>query len=154
MNWNVDYKELIPFLGKTIYRPENVLVELCANSYDADASIVEISTKGESQQILIKDDGCGMDMEDLNGLVTIAESRKRKMIENGETTPKFNRRLLGCFGIGIISFFTLGDFMRIFTLKGGAKPLFLEIEKFLMETEKFKMLRFLTLSKVKNISNI
>ena len=130
MNWNVDYKELIPFLGKTIYRPENVLVELCANSYDADASIVEISTKGKSQQILIKDDGCGMDMEDLNELVTIAKSKKRRMIENGETTPKFHRRLLGCFGIGIVSFFTLGDFMRIFTLKGGAKPVFLETKIF------------------------
>ena len=61
MTWKVDFKELMPFLGKTIYKPENVLVELCANSYDADASLVEISTKGESRQILIKDDGSGMD---------------------------------------------------------------------------------------------
>lgn len=129
MNWKVDYKELIPFLGKTIYKAENVLVELCANSYDADASIVEISTKGESQQILIKDNGCGMDMKDLDELVTIAKSKKRSMIESGETTPKFHRRLLGCFGIGIVSFFTLGDFIRIFTLKEAGKPLFLEIKK-------------------------
>ena len=129
MNWNVDYKELIPFLGKTIYRPENVLVELCANSYDADASIVEISTKGESQQILIKDDGSGMDRDDLDELVTIAKSKKRQMIENDVSTPKFNRRLLGSFGIGIISFFALGGFIRIFTLKQRQKPLFLEIEK-------------------------
>ena len=50
MDWKVDFKELISFLGKTIYRPENVLVELCANSYAADASLVEITTKGESQQ--------------------------------------------------------------------------------------------------------
>ena len=48
MDWNVDYNELIAFLGKTIYKPENVLLEICANSYDADASIVEVSTKGES----------------------------------------------------------------------------------------------------------
>jgi hypothetical protein len=129
MEWKVDFKELIPFLGKTIYRPENVLLELCANSYDADASIVEISTKGESQQILIKDDGTGMDRDDLDELITIAKSKKRQMIENDETTPKFNRRLLGSFGIGIISFFALGDFIRIFTLKEGEKPLFLEIEK-------------------------
>jgi len=129
MNWNVDYKELIPFLGKTIYRPENVLVELCSNSYDADASIVEISTKGESHQVLIKDDGSGMNRDDLAELVTIARSKKRQMIENDVRTPNFNRRLLGSFGIGIISFFALGDFIRIFTLKQGQKPLFLEIEK-------------------------
>lgn len=141
MDWNVDYKELIPFLGRTIYKPENVLIELCANSYDADASIVEISTKGESAQILIKDDGCGMDEEDLNELVTIAKSKKRKMVEKGETTPKFSRRLLGSFGIGIISFFALGDFIRIFTLKKGKKPLFLEIEKNFDENKKLQNIK-------------
>jgi len=129
MNWKVDFKELIPFLGRTIYRPENVLVELCANSYDADASLVEITTKGESQQIVVKDDGCGMDRDDLDELITIAKSKKRIMIENDETTPKFGRRLLGSFGIGIISFFALGDFIRIFTVREGKVPLFLEIEK-------------------------
>ena len=85
MNWNADYKELIPFLGEIIYRPENVLVKLCANSNDADASTVEISTKGESRQILIKDDGCGMDSDDLDELdelITIAKSKKRQMTEN------------------------------------------------------------------------
>ena len=141
MDWNVDYKELIPFLGRTIYRPENVLVELCANSYDADSSMVEISTKGESEQILIKDDGCGMDMEDLNELVTIARSKKREMIENGETTPKFDRRLLGSFGIGIVSFFALGGFIRIFTLKEGKKPLFLEIKKIFDGNKKLQSIK-------------
>lgn len=129
MKWDVDFKELIPFLGKTIYRPENVLVELCANCYDADASIVEISTSGESEQILVRDDGCGMDIEDLKEVVTIAKSKKRTMIEKGETTPKFDRRLLGSFGIGIVSFYTLGDFIRIFTLKEGLRPLSMEIRK-------------------------
>jgi len=138
MDWKVDFKELIPFLGRTIYRPENVLVELCANSYDADASLVEISTKGESEQILIKDNGCGMDMEDLDELVTIAKSKKRKMIENNETTPKFSRGLLGSFGIGIVSFFALGDFIRIFTLKEGKTPIFLEIRKVYDEDKKLK----------------
>ncbi len=141
MNWKVDFKELIPFLGKTIYRPENVLVELCANSYDADASTVEILTKGESQQILVKDNGCGMDKDDLDELITIAKSKKRMMIENNETTPKFHRRLLGSFGIGIVSFFALGDFIRIFTLEEGEKPLFLEIEKIFGEDGKLQDIR-------------
>lgn len=131
MEWKMDHKELIPLLGRTIYRPENVLVELCANSYDADASIVEISTKGASQQILIKDDGCGMDMDDLDELRTLAKSKKKAMIENGETTPRYHRRPLGSFGIGIVSFFALGDFIRIFTVREGGKPLFLEIKKIL-----------------------
>ena len=138
MDWKVDFKELIPFLGRTIYKPENVLVELCANCYDADASIVDVSTKGQSRQILIKDDGCGMNMDDLNELVTIAKSRKRTMIENDQTTPKFNRRLLGSFGIGIVSFFALGDFIRFFTLKEGETPIFMEIKKILNEDGKIR----------------
>lgn len=141
MDWKVDYNELIPFLGRTIYKAENVLVELCANSYDADASMVEVLTKGESEQILIKDDGCGMDQEDLVELVTIAKSKKRGMIENGETTPKFHRGLLGSFGIGIVSFFALGDFIRIFTLKDGRPPLFLEIKKIFDESKKLQSIK-------------
>lgn len=138
MDWKVDFKELIPFLGKTIYKPENVLVELCANSYDADASLVEITTGGESEQILIKDNGCGMDLADLDELVTLAKSKKRQMIERGEVTPKYKRKLLGSFGIGIVSFFALGDFIRIFTFKEGRAPLFLEIKKIYDENNKLQ----------------
>lgn len=129
MKWKVDYNALIPFLGKTIYRPENVLVELGANSYDADATRVEFMTKGDSQQILIRDDGCGMDLDDLNDLVTVGKSKKKEMIENNKTTKKFNRKLLGSFGIGIISFFALGDFIKIFTKKKDCKALHIEIRK-------------------------
>jgi hypothetical protein len=129
MEWKVDYDELIPFLGKTIYKPENVLVELCANSYDADASRVEIFSSGESQQILIKDNGCGMDEADLDELRTIAKSKKRIMVQEGRTTPKYNRKLLGCFGIGKVSFLALGDSIKFFTLKQDGKPYFLEIKR-------------------------
>jgi len=117
MEWKVDIKELLTLLGKTIYRPENVLVELAANSYDADASKVEIVSSGESKMIQIKDDGCGMDLSDLDELITVAKSKKRKMLEDEETTPIYNRKLLGCFGIGIISFLSLGNIIRIFTCK-------------------------------------
>lgn len=129
MDWKVDITELLTLLGKTIYRPENVLVELAANSYDADASKVEITSSGESRMIQIKDDGCGMNLSDLDELTTIAKSRKRKMLELGETTPIYHRKLLGCFGIGIISFLSLGNIIRIFTCKEGGSPVFFEIKK-------------------------
>ena len=129
MEWRVDVKELLVLLGKTIYRPENVLVELAANSYDADASQVEINSSGESKMIQVKDDGCGMDLADLDELITIAKSKKRDMLEKGKGTPLYKRQLLGCFGIGIISFLSLGNIIRIFTCKEGNKPIFLEIEK-------------------------
>jgi hypothetical protein len=129
MEWKVDTNELLALLGRTIYRPENVLVELAANSYDADATKVNITSSGESNMIQIIDDGCGMDLADLDELITIAKSKKRKMLEDGETTPVFNRRLLGCFGIGIISFLSLGNRIRIFTCKEGNDPIFVAIQK-------------------------
>ena len=129
MDWKVDITELLTLLGKTIYRPENVLVELSANSYDADASKVEITSSGESRMIQIRDNGCGMDLSDLDELITVAKSKKRGMLEREETTPIYHRKLLGCFGIGIISFLSLGNVIRIFTYKEGNKPVFLAVEK-------------------------
>ena len=129
MDWKVDITELLTLLGKTIYRPENVLVELAANSYDADASKVEITSSGESRMIQVRDNGCGMDLSDLDELITVAKSKKRGMLERGDTTPIYHRKLLGCFGIGIISFLSLGNVIRIFTYKEGNKPVFLAVEK-------------------------
>jgi len=79
-----------------------------------------------------------MNKEELHELVTLAKSKKREMVEKGETTPKFNRRLLGSFGIGIVSFFALGDFIRIFTLKDGEKPLYIEIRKIFAQNRKLQ----------------
>ncbi|MFC2072377.1 ATP-binding protein [Chloroflexota bacterium] len=115
MEWQVAMTALLSLLGKTIYRPENVLVELAANSYDADASRVEITSSGESQMIQVKDDRCGMDLENIEELVTVAKSKKRTMMEQGLLTPIYKRRPLGCFGIGIISFLSLGRFIKVFT---------------------------------------
>jgi len=129
MDWKVDITQLLTLLGKTIYRPEDVLVELAANSYDADATKVEITSSGESRIIQIKDNGCGMNIHDIEELVTVAKSRKRGMLEHDETTPEYHRKLLGCFGIGIISFLSLGNLIRIFTCKVGHSPIFITVEK-------------------------
>jgi len=129
MDWKVEKTSLIELLGKTIYKPENVLVEIAANSYDADASIVKIISSGENQNIRILDNGCGMDRHDIETLITIAKSQKKDYVEKNITTPKYNRRYLGSFGIGIISFLSLGNCIKIFTKKENQSTLFLQIEK-------------------------
>lgn len=129
MEWNIDKTALIELLGKTIYRPENVLVEIAANSYDADASQVKITSSGENQKIQISDNGCGMDEEDLIILTTIAKSKKKELVENKILTPKFERQYLGSFGIGIISFLSLGNKITIFTKKKEGKVLSIEINR-------------------------
>lgn len=134
MNWEVDKTALIELLGKTIYRPENVLVEIVANSYDADASIVKIMSSGENKIVQILDNGCGMDEDDLKVLVTIAKSKKKELIYKKQLTPKFKRQYLGSFGIGIISFLSLGNKIKIFTKKKEGKTLFVEITRKIDET--------------------
>lgn len=129
MEWNIDKTALIELLGKTIYRPENVLVEIAANSYDADASQVKVISSGENQKIQILDDGCGMDETDLKILTTIAKSKKKDFVEAKIPTPKFHRQYLGSFGIGIISFLSLGNKITIFTKKEGGKTLCIVIER-------------------------
>ncbi len=127
MEWSIDKTALIELLGKTIYRPENVLVEIAANSYDADASEVRITSSGENQKIQIMDNGCGMDEDDLKILTTIAKSKKKEFVEKKILTPKYNRQYLGSFGIGIISFLSLGNKITIFTKKTDGKTLCIEI---------------------------
>jgi hypothetical protein len=129
MEWSIDKTALIELLGKTIYRPENVLVEVAANSYDADASEVKVTSSGENQKIQIMDNGCGMDEDDLKILTTIAKSKKKEFVENKILTPKFQRQYLGSFGIGIISFLSLGNKITIFTKKKDGKTLCIEIQR-------------------------
>ena len=53
-----------------------VLSEIVANSWDADASKVNITF--DSQQIVIVDDGCGMSEDDINGRFLMVGYPKRE----------------------------------------------------------------------------
>lgn len=47
--------------GEVIHRPMNVVKELIENSLDAKATLIEITVKnGGMQQIIIHDNGCGI----------------------------------------------------------------------------------------------
>lgn len=43
-----------------------VISESVANSWDADASEVSININSEDMSISVKDNGCGMDIDDIN----------------------------------------------------------------------------------------
>lgn len=115
---------------------EQALLELVKNSYDADASwcSVEIDTKyvehisdGQSIEekenpkslvgkIIVKDNGCGMTLEDIErGWLTISLSPKKAMKEKGFTTKKFKRTPLGDKGLGRLGTMKLGNRLKITT---------------------------------------
>ena len=89
-------------LGLTLYSNiPSVLSEVVANSYDADAENVVITIT--DTRIVIKDDGNGMSIEDINLKYLLVGYQKRKQGES--FSPRFLRPVMGRKGIGKLSLF-------------------------------------------------
>jgi signal transduction histidine kinase len=118
-------------LGESLISDETTaLVELIKNSYDADASVVDVAISSEGRPpeasrfpqsrgvIVVSDDGTGMDEEEIRrGWLIVARSPKRDAKERGETTPLFARVPLGDKGLGRLGAQRLGEVIELFTSK-------------------------------------
>jgi len=125
-------------LGEELVSDEvTALIELVKNSYDADASYVNIVVDtnniyphGESlltfQQhkpsfpgyILVEDDGIGMTKSEIeSGWLTISYSSKRTMKQLGGLTPLKKRTPLGEKGLGRLSTQRLGNRLEMLTIR-------------------------------------
>ena len=107
-------------LGLNLYsNVPAVLSELIANAWDADASNVDLdidSTTGK-KVIIVRDDGCGMDVDDLNEkFLTVGYQRRKNALD--DFTPK-GRKVMGRKGIGKLSVFSIADHIQIYTKKDG-----------------------------------
>ncbi len=122
--------KLVDTLGQQLIPNNGVgLSELVKNSYDADASIVEIHLGAAFEEdlsksyILIKDDGEGMSFEDLEEkFFTIAHEHGRR-----EKTPK-GRIPVGEKGIGRFAVQRLGKRLLLFTKKRGGPEYKVEVD--------------------------
>lgn len=110
---------LIKQLGEELISDEMVAItELIKNSYDADATRVEVivDTKIETEygkgKIIIKDNGNGMVPSIIkNSFLKLSTGFK----EVEKISPYFKRRVLGKKGIGRLSFQRLGKFTKVYT---------------------------------------
>ena len=93
-----------------------VLSEVVANSWDADASHVNIEI--EAKSITITDDGDGMDEVDINKKYLTVGYKKR---DDTKVTAIHNRPVMGRKGIGKLSLFSIADTIEIQTVKKGKK---------------------------------
>ena len=124
---NILLKDL---LGKDLINDDNIaIVELVKNSYDAKSASVLIkfnrfSSNGErsdSSKIVIADEGCGMDVDDIdNKWLNIAYSHKKSLKNK-------NSYLAGNKGIGRFSCDRLGEKLDLFSRVKGKKLLHLSI---------------------------
>ena len=119
--------ELIQTLSSSLYKNAYyVLDELISNSYDADATKVEIQISQERLSIL--DNGVGMDRKGLENYLWLGYSDKR----DDRRTGKLRRYTIGKFGIGKLSMHVICNKCKIITRKNSVqRNLVLDFEKIL-----------------------
>lgn len=120
------YARLLTMLGEQLIKNESIaIIELIKNSYDADASFVKLSFEGfkkdfsktTGSQIVIEDDGNGMDREVLeHAWLNPATPIKLKKKKIKSYTDK-GRIVQGEKGIGRFAIFKLGKKIEIITRK-------------------------------------
>ena len=139
--------QIVELLSKGIYSaPWNSLKELISNSFDADATKVEIQYVPEEKKLVVDDDGLGMDYVDFEEHFTfIVRSLKR---EEGLSTPLFKRPIIGKIGIGFIAVSELCDKIKVTSSKKGADTYFeAEIDFSIMRSEEAKDKEFYEVSR-------
>lgn len=130
-------------IGKELITDEFVAVfELVKNSFDANATKVEVifenNNETENARIIIKDNGKGMNYNDLKDKwLFVAYSAKRLGKENEDYRDKIKtqRVFAGAKGVGRFSCDRLGRFLNLITIKDEPKP---KIENLIVNWEDFE----------------
>ena len=116
--------KVIEHLGVRMYSTLSpVLSELVANAYDADAKkvVVELHDK-EEKKIIVKDDGSGMSLDDIQAKFLLI-GRNRREAEKNRRTPG-GRQPIGKKGLGKLSFFGIVNTITVDTVKKDKRNVF------------------------------
>jgi hypothetical protein len=113
--------QIVDYLSEGLYTsPAACLKELVNNSYDADATRVDVFVKPDVNTIVISDDGIGMTRKEFQRHFDhVSESYKRA----DSSTTKSGRPKVGKIGIGFIAANELCDVMEIISTKQGSTEL-------------------------------
>ncbi len=97
------------------------LEELIANSYDADATEVELIVNNDKKTISIFDNGNGMDEKNLSNYVVYGKSEKNSSYKS----PKFGRSPIGEYGMGgKLAITNICNICKIVTRNSGKEHIF------------------------------
>lgn len=135
---------IIKLLGEELITDEVIaIVELVKNSYDADATKVEVIlenvTNLEDARIVIRDNGVGMSLDTvLNAWLQPGTETKKKSRERKERSKIFNRPILGEKGVGRFAAQKLGSMISLTTRsENEALETIVEIDWKMFEKDKF-----------------
>ncbi len=108
-------ESVIPQLGQSLYKNiYGILIEYITNSYDADASIVDIIVDN-GDTIIIKDDGVGMSLKELETNFANVGINKRKEAKKPLTSK--GRKVTGRKGLGKLACFGFFHCIEVETIK-------------------------------------
>lgn len=122
-------------LGVKLYdRVSAVIAELVANSYDADATEVEVVApmtellatkiggvlKDKGYAVEVRDNGNGMTPEEVNEFYLIVGAERRSDPKRGDRSTKYKRKVMGRKGVGKLAPF--GVCQRIEVISSGGEP--------------------------------
>jgi len=112
---------IVDYLSSGLYEsPAACMKELVNNSYDADATRVDVHVKPEADRIIVSDDGSGLSRKEFEDhFEHVSESHKR---DSGELTDK-GRPKVGRIGIGFVAANELCEEMEIVSTKKGSTDL-------------------------------
>lgn len=106
-------------LGLNLYSSvPAVLSEIVANSYDANAKVVEIGLDIGAKRIVITDDGIGMTPDDLQERYLTVGYRRR---DDAEAKKLAKRAVMGRKGIGKLAPFAIANLVRVESCRKGVK---------------------------------
>ena len=120
-------------LGLNLYsNTPAVLSEVIANSWDADAAEVRVEFDRDRNIVTVRDDGFGMDLDDINDKYLFVGYQKRDPANPDFRTPK-GRKPMGRKGIGKLSLFSIANRISVYTRKDGGQN-----EAFTMDADEIK----------------
>jgi molecular chaperone HtpG len=136
-NFDVEVAKVLKLMINSLYTNKDVaLRELISNAADACDKIrylssqnpeilkneeelkISITTNKEKKQLIIQDNGIGMNRDDLiQNLGTIAKSGTENFIKNLSADNKKNIELIGQFGVGFYSSFMIAENVEVISKK-------------------------------------
>ncbi len=123
-------KEVVGHLSRGLYRNfARAVKEIISNSYDAESTEVRIKLDLENEKIIIRDNGCGMEIQEIETKFLTIGSPKPLV----EKVDKLGRKRVGTFGIGFLSSFPYCKILQILTKKRNSD----EIIELNIDTEQF-----------------
>ncbi|MDG6934683.1 MAG: ATP-binding protein [Nitrososphaerota archaeon] len=109
---------VLTHLGINLYsNVPAVIQEAVANSWDADATEVNVTINRAAGTIEISDNGSGMSREDINSRYLVVGYRRRE--EGRKITPILHRKVMGRKGIGKLSLFSIANRIEVRTNRDG-----------------------------------